>query len=107
MHHPAQTMPPAPHSEPSNGSVLARGVGHRAVTVLEEITWMVPQEVPVAISFNGTSHAVMMATPADLEDFAVGFSLAEGLLPNASVIEEVAILPQERGILAAISLPPA
>jgi FdhD protein len=82
-------------------------VGHRAVTVLEEITWMVPEEVPVAISFNGTSHAVMMATPADLEDFAVGFSLAEGLLPNASVIEEVAILPQERGILAAISLPPA
>lgn len=107
MRRPAQPTPHAPAREPSNGSTLARGVGHRAVTVVEEITWMVPEEVPVAMAYNGTSHAVMMATPADLEDFAVGFSLAEGLLPDASVIEEVAILPQERGILAAITIPPA
>lgn len=42
------------------------------------------EEVPVALVFNGITHAVMMASPANLEDFAMGFALTEGLLHNPS-----------------------
>lgn len=56
----------------------------------------VPEEVPVALSYNGISHAVMLASPADLEDFGLGFSLSEGILENASELygQEFEIGPQ-------------
>ena len=56
-----------------------------------------PEEVAVALSFNGSSQAVMMATPADLEDFAWGFALTEGLAAPEE-IEEVHVEPLPRGI---------
>lgn len=59
---------------------------------------VVAEEVPVAMSYNGTTHAVMMGTPADLEDFAVGFSLTEGIISNISEIEELSIEVFEAGI---------
>ena len=58
----------------------------------------VPEETAVALSYNRVTHAVMMATPADLEDFAVGFSLAEGVIQTPSDIQELAVIPVDAGI---------
>ena len=49
----------------------------------------VAEEVPVALVFNGISHAVMLASPNDLEDFALGFALTEGLLTDRSEVHGV------------------
>lgn len=58
----------------------------------------VAEEVPVAMVYNGISHAVMLATPADLEDFGVGFSLAEGLIARASEIHDIDTVSHAGGI---------
>lgn len=55
------------------------------------------EEVPVALVFNGITHAVMMASPTDLEDFALGFGLTEGLLSRAEELYGVEIGRTEQG----------
>jgi FdhD protein len=54
-------------------------------------------EAPVALEFNGLSYAVMMATPADLDDFVTGFALAEGLAQKSSDISDIAAAEVEHG----------
>lgn len=65
----------------------------------------VADERPVAFVYNGTPFAVMMATPADLGDFARGFSLAEGIVRRPSEILSVAIHDRGRGVELAIFIP--
>lgn len=59
---------------------------------------MVPEETAVAFSYNRIAHAVMMATPADFEDFAVGFSITEGVVAGPAAIEELEIVPAPHGV---------
>jgi len=56
------------------------------------------EEVPVALEFNGISHAVMLATPRDLEDFALGFALAEGILDTPADLYDIEIDTAAAGI---------
>jgi FdhD protein len=61
-------------------------------------------EVPVALVYNGISHAVMMATPADLEDFALGFSLTEGILLRREELLDLEIFEREHGVEIALTI---
>ncbi len=67
-------------------------------------TWSLPEEVPVALQFNSVPYAVMMATPADLEDFAFGFALSEGLVRHGSDVKNVLIMPSGEGFTADIAV---
>lgn len=66
-----------------------------AVTAMER---ELPVETPVALVYDGTTHAVMMASPTDLEDFAVGFSLSEGVVSAPEEIESVEVVEHDQGI---------
>ncbi len=68
--------------------------GHRALA----------DETAIAISFNGSTHAVLMATPQDLTDFAFGFSLTEGIISRSDAIENIELFETQLGIDVQIRL---
>jgi FdhD protein len=61
-------------------------------------------ETAVALSYNGLSHVVMMMTPADLEDFALGFSLSEGIVERPAQVYDIATQAHAQGLEIAITL---
>src|SRR5437763_411728 len=64
----------------------------------------VAEETPVAFRYNGFPYAVMMATPDDLEDFAVGFSVSEGIVAPGSALPQIEVIACGDGITLDISL---
>lgn len=91
-------LPPASRPVQRNG--LRHGEPISGVRVLAE-------ETAVAFTYDFTTQAVMMATPRDLEDFAVGFSLTEGLIGDPAEIESLEVAPHDLGIDLRLGLSPA
>lgn len=85
----------------SHASVAALRHVDGAVTDLAET---VAEETPVALVYNGVSHAVMLATPFDLEDFALGYSLCESIIGRAGDIHDLEIVQRDNGIELQITL---
>jgi len=65
----------------------------------------VAEEVPVALVYNGTPHVVMLATPLDLEDFALGFSLTEGIIASPLEMQSAKVIPRAEGIEVRMRIP--
>jgi FdhD protein/phenylacetyl-CoA:acceptor oxidoreductase accessory protein len=74
------------------------GVERRVAGGAVQAEELVAEEVPVALVYGGVSHAVMLATPEDLEDFALGFSLSEGILAQANELHDLEQVSQTNGI---------
>lgn len=89
---PSSSVPPPVAQPVPRLSWRGEGAGRRGPTGER----MVAEETPIAFSYDGAAHAVMMATPADLDDFAVGFSLTEGIIGAAADIQdlETVVVPQ-------------
>lgn len=95
----------------TNESKLIKMIGANQTSVQQKNNFGTPvddwvaEEIPVALVFNGISHVVMMATPKDLEDFAVGFALSEGIIQSGDEIRGIDIVQGcNRGIEVHVEL---
>ena len=82
---------------PPPARCVPRQVWRNGSTLIGERT--LAEEVPVAFSYDGTTHAVLMATPDDLEDFALGFSFTEGIISAPVEIAEMTVVSVADGIV--------
>ena len=87
----------------AQGSDKVTRVIWKAGETVEGTDW-VATETAIAMVYNGISHVVMMATPANLEDFALGFSLSEGILQSAKQLLDCEIKETDKGIELALTI---
>jgi FdhD protein len=73
----------------------------------QEASERVAEEVAVSLNYNGLAYAVMMTSPADFEDFVLGFSLTEGVIDSAAQLQRVEVVPLDEGILLRMQIDPA
>jgi len=71
--------------------------------VVEQIA----EEAPIALVYNGVPHVVVMASPANLEDLALGFSLSEGVIGSVAELGGIEIVPEQTGYSVYLSVPPS
>jgi len=64
----------------------------------------VAEEVPVALEYNGVSHAVMLASPTDLEDFALGFSVTEGIVGSPADVRDMEVVASCEGLTVQLEI---
>ena len=87
----------APRAVPPSVQCVPRQKWRDGSRLLGERT--LAEEVPVAFSYDGATHAVLMATPDDLEDFALGFSCTEGIINTAAEVAELTVVSVADGIV--------
>ncbi len=88
------------------GLSVARTQRVRGARKIESFDQVI-EEIPVALLYNGVPYAVMMATPCDLDDFALGFALSEGIVERAEEFELIECLRNEHGISLQALIPHA
>ncbi|MFZ5913509.1 MAG: formate dehydrogenase accessory sulfurtransferase FdhD [Pseudomonadota bacterium] len=88
-------------------AIVKSPVSHFRHGAFHAVSDRLAAETPVAIAYNCEPYAVMMATPADLEDFAYGFSLTEGIVADAGEILAVDQPLKDEGVSLLIEIPPA
>lgn len=86
------------NASPTHPGCVRRRVARYQLGVVEIDDDWVAHEVPVALSYNGKAHVVMLATPMDLEDFALGFSLSEAIIASSGELEAIAMHERLEGI---------
>ena len=93
----------ATHSSPLPAGIVELSV-HRPPHITHATPDFLAEEVPVALVYNGISHVVMMASPKDLEMFAIGFSLSEGIIAHPQDIYGMDVVQACNGLEVQIEL---
>ncbi|MBP6562591.1 MAG: formate dehydrogenase accessory sulfurtransferase FdhD, partial [Neisseriaceae bacterium] len=84
-----------PDYQPTARKAIVKHDTEHGLTEAEDV---LIEEVPVALTYNGISHAVLLASPCDLDYFALGFSLSEGILSHAAQLYDTEVVHTSAGI---------
>lgn len=95
----ATAFPPA-----SEQVRVSRWKAGQGTPITEAATDRVAVEVPVALSYNGVSHTVMLASPGDLDDFALGFSLTEGIIESPRDLRDIETEITDKGVVVRMTI---